>query len=265
MTTFAYGSDLHLEFSDIDYRLLKEADYLILAGDISVVKYIRKNANDADSRSIKKRTGKFFQEVSKKYKKVFYVFGNHEYYKWTMNDAKEVMEEYLKELNVSNFTILENDFVDIDEIRLIGATLWSDMNNHDPLTHIWVKDYMNDFRLILKENGVLFTTYDAVDKFIESSKFIEESINPTKTNIVVTHHAPLYECNGAKGNIYTIGGYCSNLSSMIIKNDSIKYWICGHTHTNHDIELEKTRIISNCRGYPSEQNYREFEFKVIEA
>jgi predicted phosphodiesterase len=59
----AYCSDLHLEFGPLELKNEKDADILILAGDICV------ESSDFPMG--------FFENISKEFPLIFYVLGNH--------------------------------------------------------------------------------------------------------------------------------------------------------------------------------------------
>ncbi|VAW70408.1 hypothetical protein MNBD_GAMMA10-2202, partial [hydrothermal vent metagenome] len=40
--------------------------------------------------------------------------------------------------------------------------------------------------------------------------------------------------------------------SQVLDDYSIDVWVYGHTHSNLDLTVKNTRIISNQAGYPSE-------------
>jgi predicted phosphodiesterase len=75
-----YASDLHPEFEDETFLKMYEGkeyldSYLVLAGDICPY-------------NCKGRFKAFFEYIQKKFKRVIYVAGNHEYYKKTLDDDK---------------------------------------------------------------------------------------------------------------------------------------------------------------------------------
>jgi len=92
-------SDLHWEFHP-DYGLsfskfIPDNEFLILAGDIACWKNdLRFVYFDA------------FFELSKKFSKILYVFGNHEYYKSNLYEAKNKAQCCLEKLD--NLIILDN-------------------------------------------------------------------------------------------------------------------------------------------------------------
>ena len=118
-------SDLHLEFG---YQSLPGGDVLILAGDVAEARSIQKHHHStkivSDVPDEHYRCSEFFYHECAKYKKVFYVMGNHEHYHnkfWkTYDDIKSMMP--------SNVTLLENQHEVYEGICFVGATLWTDMN-----------------------------------------------------------------------------------------------------------------------------------------
>lgn len=96
-------SDLHQEFgySELSFDY---ADLVVFAGDVNL--------------GIK---GLHWIQSRIKTKPVIYVLGNHEYYKSSypkvLNKLKTLAEN-------SNIHVLENSFIDIDDIRFHGCTLW---------------------------------------------------------------------------------------------------------------------------------------------
>ncbi|MFC7348279.1 metallophosphoesterase [Chryseobacterium zhengzhouense] len=95
-------SDLHQEFgfSDLSFDL---ADVVILAGDV--------NLGTRGIEWIKNKIPK---------KPVIYVLGNHEYYK---GSYPKTLNKILEAAENSNVSVLENSFVDIEDVRFHGATL----------------------------------------------------------------------------------------------------------------------------------------------
>src|ERR1700748_3240346 len=98
-------SDLHLEFGPFDMPSI-EADVLILTGDINLgVAGINHFAGIARRKSI------------------LYVAGNHEYYRHSFPGLNDLLTEASLE---SGIAFLENRVVEIDGVRFVGCTLWTD-------------------------------------------------------------------------------------------------------------------------------------------
>ncbi len=103
-------SDLHLEFEPFipDPQAVAEADVVVLAGDIDVgVNGIRWAAEAFAG------------------KPVVYVAGNHEFYDGHWDNSLGEMRAEAKALRIH---FLENDSVEIDGLRILGCTLWTDFD-----------------------------------------------------------------------------------------------------------------------------------------
>ena len=141
----AICSDLHLEFGPITLENTENAQVLILSGDICVAADIRTpDPYGIINYDRTQRILDFFSSCSANFAHVVYVLGNHEHYRGHIDLSKSILQE---ELNLPNLHILENEYVDIQDTRFIGATLWTDMHGGDPLTMEVLRQGMNDFQI----------------------------------------------------------------------------------------------------------------------
>jgi Icc-related predicted phosphoesterase len=267
-------SDLHLEFSDLT---LPGGDVLILSGDVMEAKNFKRDlyktpkfmADHPDLASILVESNRpdcridryyrFFKEECSKYREVVYVMGNHEHYRFQYQKTWAHIAEQLPD----NVTLLENQTHTIDDVVFVGATLWTDMNNADPLTMFHMKGSMNDYKQITQFNEAknVYHRLDperTVSDHYKSKQFIKETVeaDPTRKYVVVTHHAPTKASIKPRyaGDTLMNGAYSSDLSDLILDNPQIKLWTHGHTHDVFDYMVGSTRVICNPRGY---QNYEE--------
>ena len=75
---------------------------------------------------------------------------------------------------------------------------------------------------------------------------------PDEKVIVITHHAPLFECVNPDFSFDLLSAaYSSNLNDLI-EREQPDLWVFGHTHVSLDIRHGNTRIISNAKGYGSQ-------------
>jgi predicted phosphodiesterase len=220
-------SDLHLEFSYLDITQDDE-DILILAGDIHTTSLL---------------TYDYIKDYLDKYDtcKVIYILGNHDYYSSNIEDTLQFWDK----VELERFYYLHNTSIVIDNIRFFGCTLWTDLNNNDEKTVNKIKHVINDFRQIES-----FTPLKSIQLHYESKNALINTINKSDENLVIiTHHLPSYKSINPKySNYITNGGFYTNLDDIVC-NDKIKLWIHGHTHSNHDYYIGKTRVICNPRGY----------------
>jgi Icc-related predicted phosphoesterase len=231
-------SDLHQEFGFTDLSF-DQSDVVVLAGDVNLgtkgIEWIKTKIPD---------------------KPVVYILGNHEYYKGsypkTLNKIKAAAEN-------SNVFVLEDSFVDIEDIRFHGATLWTDFSIFgDPRFYgMTCQSVMNDYKKITRDPS--YSKMRSIDTFKihQFSKFsLKESLENSKglKNIVVTHHAPSLKSvpENFKNDPVT-SAYASNLEDFIIEYQPL-YWIHGHIHTPCRYKIGETEIICNPHGYVTEKD-----------
>jgi DNA repair exonuclease SbcCD nuclease subunit len=133
----ALASDLHLEFGHIELEN-PGVDVLILSGDICVAS---KFGPDYD---------RFFNDVSKAFKHVVYIVGNHEHYNGDFNKTIDTLRMILA--RYENVHLLDKETFVLDDVTFIGGTLWTDMNKEDVTTLITMPSVMNDFRCVTNSN-----------------------------------------------------------------------------------------------------------------
>lgn len=276
----SYVSDLHLEFLNYpDFSKEEGGDVLILAGDILTANMVAPHRADADSRKLKKYLiTKFKPQLTDKYRKVLYVMGNHCHYNSIYKNTLSNIELFLSKNKFNNVMIMENNYLDFDGVRFIGATLWTDYNKGNPLTMEIVERGMNDYKMIglhdvedmnyfNRRHNRKINPQFLLDVHLESVSYIYDKANDTDLPVVViTHHAPSFKSinpehvsEGPYSGYDLNGAYASDLSSVILDSPNIKFFIHGHTHYNVDYMIGKCRVLSNQRGYSFEKISRMFE------
>ena len=134
-----YCSDLHLEFEQNNKYLTKNplsvcGDVLILAGDI--VPLHDEFLNDS-----------FFSSISKKYRQVFWVPGNHEYYYKNISDYSMSFNIQL----LGNINIVNNVVLQYEGIQFIFSTMWSRISKGNEKN---IEQSVADFECITNNNKV---------------------------------------------------------------------------------------------------------------
>lgn len=235
-------SDLHLEFDSQQGRKFMhhmdptDTDVLILAGDITVCKHLPY----------------VIRTIAEKYSvPILFVAGNHEHY----SSSKEEVSDTLTKLEntYSHFHWLNNKSILIDNKKFSGTTLWF---RNDPLNVIYEKS-LNDFRYI---KNFSHWVYDAN---AEAISFIEKEIHIT--DVMITHHLPSSASISKKYVSSDMNRFYVCDLSEIILDSKLPLWIHGHSHEAKDYIIGDTRIYSNPKGYPSENNigYRGKSFVTI--
>lgn len=235
-------SDLHLEFgvrlTEQPYSRYRGEDVLVLAGDIHIGGLDVIRVLDAF-----RRAG---------YPHIVYVAGNHEYYSPTPRAAfhKELTEYCLQYPNVH---FLDPGVVEINGIRFVGATLYSDFGG-DLEAQQSAKKYITDFR-----NKYNFTPEMCIANYQRDIQFIKEKLAESNMpTYVVTHFLPAYEVIHprwySKGDPVAIklNKYFASDNGEYLKQLKNVTWLCGHTHDNRDLYVGNTRVVANPIGYPNE-------------
>jgi len=233
-----YFSDLHLEFKpDFDPSIINKGlyDVLIIAGDIGKPKL--------------PQYSKFLEYVSKNFKKVFYVLGNHEYYSRdnSIGITQTLISEEIKKYH--NISLLNCDTEFYEGYQFIGCTMWS---------HIKDKQYkIND---VYQIPGMDIPLYNLINE--GETEFLTQEINKPlpfgiKGKIIITHHVPseVLIHSTYKDNVYNQWFYCEMGGIIELNKYKIKGWFYGHTHLPVEDGRKEfgVNFYSNPIGYPFEE------------
>ena len=225
---------------------------LLLAGDIGVAK--------------KMTTIKFFlEDMSERFKNVFYVMGNHEHYNSPFNDTANIIQSAIDELGVSNIYFSTNFSVNLQDYQIIGATLWTDFNGNNPLDKMVAENGMNDYhkikyRISSQMQHPKFRKLSADDTLVQHYKdrdFIFKEIDiakkANKKIVVMTHHTPssLSIHPNFQGSALNPAFY-TELTNDISMLDYEMVWCHGHVHNSFDYQIGKCRVLCNPHGYGNE-------------
>ena len=281
----ALGSDLHLEFGDLDVTNTLEAEVLILSGDIMVAnELLHYNPKTLKGFSSKKSElyMDFLERCSSNYKDVIYIMGNHEHYHGDFGTSSNTLRQATKAF--TNIHFLDKESITLGDITFLGGTLWTDMNKEDPLTLYSIKKEMNDFRVIKNSSRVVsfkdeegkrqvkaatFSPEDTVEDHKAMLTFIDKATKDTTNKyVVVGHHSPSKRSTKPMYVEDTLvnGAYSSDLSEFILARPQIKLWTHGHTHYKFDYMVGETRVVCNPRGYIGyEAQADDFNFQLLEV
>jgi len=259
MNKFKLLSDLHLEFynrytgqmlepQEVWAPEVREEDkdtILLLAGDIHVGK----------------RGEPWIDEMCERFREVVYIHGNHEYY---AQEYYDTLDFWRNKMQPKNFRFLENDFIVIDDTRIFGAALWTNVTD---AFNVWNgRKMMTDYQVIKLNHmrtGQLrkLNVQDTNNIHLETIQKLQEwlQIPWDGKTIVMTHHLPHPLCvaDRFKGNNLN-DFFMTNLDHIIEKFD-IDVWCHGHTHDNVDVEVHGTRILCNPMGYHGVQLNQDFD------
>jgi Icc-related predicted phosphoesterase len=248
-----YMDDLHIEFGNpILPKNIGGTDILILAGDIILTYHLI----DQNPKR-RKLYNKFFSHISKEFPMVIMVGGNHELYGWKEKQLIEhghyidVIKKHLSAY--PNIHFLENQFIDIGDLRFVGSTFWTDFGGANPLIMAQAKGSMNDYNWA-------YSPEDALRWHYESFNFLKSAIRDHKNVVVITHHAPSYLSVGPNFRGHPMNpAYATELFDFIMDNQQIMYWFHGHMHHTVNYKIGETRVLTNPYGYHAVEKNHEFD------
>lgn len=230
-------SDLHLEIDAapglIPGNASDGADLVILGGDIHT----------------KGRGVAWAQEVFNV--PVIYVCGNHEFYKGHIDRTLMSMKQLAAGSNVH---VLENESFQIDKVRFLGATAWTDFATGESVYQASqeARRGLNDFRLIRAGEGYrALSISDVISRNHRTYEWLKDELAMEfdGQTIVITHHCPLVNYCGPEQGSPLMPAYSNDWPELVRQAD---VWVFGHTHSYVDVMVEGCRLISNPKGYPGE-------------
>eukprot|EP00009_Paramoeba_aestuarina_P004525 CAMPEP_0201520340 /NCGR_PEP_ID=MMETSP0161_2-20130828/10653_1 /ASSEMBLY_ACC=CAM_ASM_000251 /TAXON_ID=180227 /ORGANISM="Neoparamoeba aestuarina, Strain SoJaBio B1-5/56/2" /LENGTH=301 /DNA_ID=CAMNT_0047918661 /DNA_START=157 /DNA_END=1062 /DNA_ORIENTATION=+ len=233
-------SDVHLEFDGPADIGAPTAPYLALLGDIGV-----------GEKNRFPQLASFLKSCCERYKYVFFLCGNHEFYHTSIADMTQKMLQLEKE--VPNLVYLDCGAFDVPDtnVRLLGCTLWSEISEQGTRM-------LNDFNLVYEfyHNP---QTYGQIHQ--QHVQWLEDECKRACTDgkrvIILTHHGPILEGlvpERMQGGPLLREG-CLGSALVPTKFNSEKYpcleaWCYGHTHLSKRVNVGGVDIISNQMGYP---------------
>lgn len=227
-------SDLHLEFGEPYSPPPRDTyDVVILAGDTRPG-----------------LAGVQWAEAAFEGAPVLYEFGNHEFY----GHAMPRLIEKARELGMKNVQIMEKDEVVMSGVRFLGATLWTDfaIGGDARVGRYLAQKEMNDYsRIRVTPQYRKLSAADTAAVHSATARWLEDRLSEAfdGPTVVVTHHAPHREGLGERGHLDV--AYASDMTELMERH-KIGLWIHGHTHIAKEYHVAGVRVISNARGYPTQ-------------
>lgn len=254
-------SDLHLDFGG-PIPMLPGGDLLLIAGDTCEARSfdIHQNLSMTEMR-LRADIHDFFKTVSGQYEHVALIMGNHDHYHSKYHQTADHIRKFLPD----NVKLLERDCLHLDDVVVVGTTLWTDLNKGDPITMHAIGDPyggLADFKYITYQEGNNYHKFLARNCIYEHEKSLQylravvtNPENKNKKIVVMTHHAPtsLSIAEEYKRDTVMNGGFYSDLSEFILDHPQINLWVHGHTHHAFDYMLGETRVLCNPYGYHNDQ------------
>lgn len=209
---------------------------------------------------------------------VVLIWGNHEPYGSIWSELLEDEQRQLAVLRAEGLDIrvLHGAATEIASVRIIGATLWTDLQLYPALSYlarIMVSTHMQDYRAIRTAPETRFTIDDMLERHRRDKQAIVDALREPHDGptVVMSHHLPVrkliapWRTTGGDQKRALNNGFACDLWDDIKCHD-IHTWICGHSHEAQrwigDGEKGKIRFLMNQRGYPGEETEFDAAFVV---
>ena len=244
-------SDLHLEAHPHFHPVAAaDADVLVLAGDIG--SYQAGSLLAGGDFGLKRFSPLHGWPVP-----VVFVPGNHEY----DNDDFDTVHARLRNTcEALGMHWLERETLVIDDVRLVGTTLWSDfdalIDPKDDVTEQFKKrgKAMRAANFYLRKaatmrHGELFLAEQLREHSLVCQGWLRDALStpfdgPT---VAITHFAPtLGSVDPRYGLTPGSAGFCNSLDDLL---PLANVWLHGHLHCAFDYVKDGCRIVANPLGY----------------
>jgi predicted phosphodiesterase len=232
-------SDLHCEFHHdegkdfMSFQHDDDYDVIVIAGDLTLA-------------TMASKTFMHIQNAAQG-RQIVYVLGNHEYYRSTPTEARDLLKNIEK--SIKNLHVLDDNFVVIDNVRFVGSTLWFEHSGE----HEQFDKNLSDFSAIKGFRPWIGTKSKVCKSFIWD--------NVRERDVVVTHHMPhalsIHQCY--KGSL--LNRYFIHDVTNVVENRNAQLWIHGHTHSSVDYRVGTTRVVCNPYGYRGNGENSQFNYR----
>lgn len=266
---FELISDIHIDHWDNNYKAKypccktknhpliyedKKDKILIVAGDIC----------DDIEISIN-----YLDEISKYYKKILFVDGNHEHTtKYPYLNSVEYIDSLVKKKKNEKLVYLPNNDFFYEDYVIIGCCGWWNYQNENEQEKInnqnyfnkWIKHFTLEDNKIFIDNVIACANqeYKTLKNKIEKYNCLDN----VKKIIIVTHTIPLVQfCD--EDEIST--ELNTSFKNIIDNNKKIKSWVFGHTHQNFHVKKNNVHFICNPRGRPDDFNRKTYNILNLES
>lgn len=265
---YRFFSDLHLEWDVSSVKRASVADLWQPVAHADDAKTVLIIAGDIwnGTRPLAFAGRNWLKILSSRFKAVVMVLGNHDYWGSNLHTLPAKWRAQIKKDALANVHLLEladgveHGSVVIDGIRLLGGTLWTDMNRKDPLV-VTKFDFEvgMDGRPVYNDRNYIratsiyhgLTAKHWLARHHETCHRLRDALTVgVEPVLLITHHAPCLVSTPPRGSdILSSYLYGSDLSDLILDHPRVKQVIHGHIHAKKDYLMGDVRIQCNPRGY----------------
>ncbi|MDO5768314.1 MAG: metallophosphoesterase [Psychrobacter sp.] len=187
------------------------------------------------------------------------IAGNHEYFGEDVLTFDEQLAKWnnFDEAAVKGLKVLQCQYFDIEDVRILGCTLWTDYQfEATPDTLPQALRFMRDYQQI-KAGDELFSPQLSVQIHARHRQWLKQALKESaklgKKTVVMTHHSISGLSVSSKyANLPSNAAFVTDLSAWMNESWAPMLWVHGHTHEAFDYQLGRTRVVVNPRAYPGE-------------
>ncbi|GCB19086.1 uncharacterized protein L509 [Aspergillus awamori] len=237
--SFQILSDLHLEVNQqySSYEFPACAEYLILAGDIGRLT----DYNDYRN---------FLQKQTDRFRSVFLLLGNHEFYNETFDTGIEMAKQLEEDPSFDGrLIVLHQKRYDVpgSNVSILGCTLWSKVPQESAeVVQSKVKDFQRISDWSVDDHNARHDfDYSWLMKEVHSIHAENRTVakdSKRRSILVVTHHAPSLQGTSNPKHAQSPWSVAFGTNILSEVPDGVKVWVFGHTHYNTDFK-EKGAIV----------------------
>ncbi|WP_396432498.1 metallophosphoesterase [Limnohabitans sp.] len=277
-------SDLHLESNpEFMPRPAPGVDVLVLAGDIGSYQSGSALASTGDADFGLAR----FSPLHGWPTPVLFVPGNHEYDGLDFDEAHSRLQETCARLGI---TWLEREVLQLNGVRFVGTTLWTDFDALGPLAGKTLPEtlpahYSHPNSQYTRQLKAREKAFRAANYYLrktattrEGHAWLAEGMRAQAllcqdwlgaalntpfegTTVVVTHFAPsLHSADPRYGHVPGTAGFCNALDDWL---PHARLWLHGHLHCPSDYALQGCRVVANPLGYARKNEQLHFRSQLI--
>lgn len=264
---FVLVSDLHVDLNHWDWEVLdpfSSTKTLVVAGDIS---------NDVWEAC------RWLREARTRFENLIWVAGNHDFYNLGFHQTRmvnaqfeqewpypscvpEMVQHYRRWCKAHDIHFLHRNSVLIGNVRFIGATGWHDYQAGEPYSSsqqidAWYR-LLHDTHIKWEKSVTEPDHRYALEEGAKDHAYIQDALAAvTEPVVVITHHLPHRRLSWQRPHDPSwtmIHGSFVNTRMESVSSPHIRYWIHGHTHRRHMVDIDGMTYVCNARGYVGENH-----------
>lgn len=195
--------------------------------------------------------------LSSRFNHVIIVAGNHEYYNEVpMAQVEKQIQQVISNLPHSDRVhFLNRSTVEIEGIRFVGCTLWSNINSLPVGSCLSMNDFFRIQDLSISDDDSLDQMKCKYQELYRKDlHWLEDCLAEEgnwKKTVVITHYLPSYRMIAPRYKNHPLTPFFSSCLDHLVKKAN--FWFCGHSHSATKTVIGNCTCILNPRGYEGEE------------